>query len=316
MVWKFIAMDSGTRHYHLYVGTTKGCVADITFSVSPESTEVNIEMETLVQGHGSEITGLSATNNHFITCSLDKTIIYWDGLKHQAKWLESVRSPLTCVTLSHDGSKFAAGSSDGYLYYTDIEERSLVRIKVVDNESITTLTFNNTDTTLAIATQNTILYCDNLEALPDNLNYVTLEGHVSHVSHLDFATDGIHLRSNAIDLELLYWNNTEQITDTDQIDELEFESQNVTLTFETLGIWPQKADGTDINSCTRYKDTLFVGDDFGRVRIYKYPVIQGEAESVELLGHADHVKHVQPMVDGQIVSSGGREVSLLQWQKQ
>ena len=305
-------MDSGTRHYHLYVGTTNGCVADITFSVSPETTEVNIEMETLIQGHGSEITGLSATKNHFITCGLDKTIIYWDGLNHKAKWLESVRSPLTCVTLSHDGSKFAAGSSDGFLYYTDIEERSLVRIKVVDS-TITSLTFNNTDNTLAIATQNTILYCDNLEALPDNLNFVTLEGHVSHVSHMDFATDGIHLRSNTIDLELLYWNNTEQITDTDQIDELEFESQNVTLSFETIGIWPQKADGTDINGCTRYKDTLFVGDDFGRLRIYKYPVIQGEAGSVELMGHADHVKHVQPMVDGQIVSSGGREVSLLQW---
>ena len=149
-------MDTGTRHYHLYVGTTNGCVADITFSVSPETTEVNIEMEILIQGHGSEITGLSATKNHFITCSLDKTIIFWDGLSHKAKWLETVRSPLTCVTLSHDGSKFAAGSSDGFLYYTDIEERSLVRIKVVDS-TITSLTFNNTDNTLAIATQNTRL---------------------------------------------------------------------------------------------------------------------------------------------------------------
>ena len=153
-------MDSGTRHYHLYVGTTNGCVADITFSVSPETTEVNIEMETLIQGHGSEITGLSATKNHFITCGLDKTIIYWDGLNHKAKWLESVRSPLTCVTFSHDGSKFAAGSSDGF-----------------------SLTFNNTDNTLAIATQNAILYCDNLEAL----------------SHLTCVTHGFHYRSNTFD---------------------------------------------------------------------------------------------------------------------
>ena len=72
----------------------------------------------------------------------------------------------------------------------------------------------------------------------------------------------------------------------------------------------------DFNPARVVPRCLWVGDDFGRVRIYKYPVIQGEAESVELLGHADHVMHVQPMVDGQIVSSGGREVSLLQWQKQ
>ena len=48
--------DSGDRHYHLYLGTSKGCVVDVTFSVTPSTTEVNMEVELLVQGHGGEIT--------------------------------------------------------------------------------------------------------------------------------------------------------------------------------------------------------------------------------------------------------------------
>ena len=119
--------DSGDRHYHLYLGTSKGCVVDVTFSVTPSTTEVNMEVELLVQGHGGEITGLSSAGDNFITCGLDKTLIMWDTISHKAKWVEAVRSPLTCVALSQDGSKFAAGSQDGHLYYTDVEERSLVR---------------------------------------------------------------------------------------------------------------------------------------------------------------------------------------------
>ena len=128
LYWKFVYMqDSGDRHYHLYLGTSKGCVVDVTFSVTPSTTEVNMEVELLVQGHGDEITGLSSAGDNFITCGLDKTLIMWDTISHKAKWVEAVRSPLTCVALSQDGSKFAAGSQDGHLYYTDVEERSLVR---------------------------------------------------------------------------------------------------------------------------------------------------------------------------------------------
>ena len=308
-----MALETGDRHYHLYVGTSKGCVADVTFSVTPNSTEINIEVETLIQGHGEEITGLSGQGDNFITCGLDKAIIMWDAVAHKAKWIESVRSPLSCIALSHDGRKFAAGSQDGFLYYTDVEERSLVRIKA-SSEAISALAFSSTDEILAIATKdNSILYCDNLEALPDNLAFETLIGHSSHVKHMDFAQDGLHLRSNSADLELLYWNGKEQVTDSSIIDDLQWESQNCTLAFETLGIWPLKADGTDVNCSAKFNDLLYVGDDFGHVRVYKYPVIQSEAESVDLRGHSDHVMNVASIADGQIVSSGGREVSLLQW---
>lgn len=84
--------DSGERHFHLYLATNKGCVADVTFSVSPSSTEVNnMEVETLILGHGSQITGLAASGEHFVTCGLDRSLIMWDTIAHKSKWIENVR---------------------------------------------------------------------------------------------------------------------------------------------------------------------------------------------------------------------------------
>ena len=46
--------------------------------------------------------------------------------------------------------------------------------------------------------------------------------------------------------------------------------------FFCVGIWPEGADGTDINYCSRSRDNqmLCSGDDFGKVHLFKYPVVQ------------------------------------------
>ena len=42
------------------------------------------------------------------------------------------------------------------------------------------------------------------------------------------------------------------------------------------GIWPEGADGTDVNGCNRnHKATLLASaDDFGKVNLYQYPCTQ------------------------------------------
>lgn len=46
--------------------------------------------------------------------------------------------------------------------------------------------------------------------------------------------------------------------------------------FGVLGVWPEGADGTDVNSAARSHNNqlLVTGDDFGKVHLYKYPVTQ------------------------------------------
>ena len=42
------------------------------------------------------------------------------------------------------------------------------------------------------------------------------------------------------------------------------------------GIWPEGADGTDVNACARsHKQHLVASaDDFGKVNLYSYPCCQ------------------------------------------
>ena len=55
----FAKTGDGDRFYHLYVGTQRNCVVDLTFSVKPGSTEIqDFALEILLQSHVSEITGV------------------------------------------------------------------------------------------------------------------------------------------------------------------------------------------------------------------------------------------------------------------
>lgn len=58
--------------------------------------------------------------------------------------------------------------------------------------------------------------------------------------------------------------------------DVEWATNNCTLTFTTVGIWPENADGSDINNCDRSNNQLLMvtGDDFGKVKLFSYPVIQ------------------------------------------
>ena len=42
------------------------------------------------------------------------------------------------------------------------------------------------------------------------------------------------------------------------------------------GIWPDGADGTDINACAKSNDGTLIAsaDDFGKVNLLEYPSIQ------------------------------------------
>lgn len=53
-------------------------------------------------------------------------------------------------------------------------------------------------------------------------------------------------------------------------------THNCVLAFNSIGIWPEGADGTDINSCARSSDEelLATADDFGKVNLYSYPTSQ------------------------------------------
>lgn len=55
--------------------------------------------------------------------------------------------------------------------------------------------------------------------------------------------------------------------------DVEWATSTCTLSFATLGIWPEGADGTDVNTCSKANQTavLATGDDFGKIKMFSNP---------------------------------------------
>jgi hypothetical protein len=76
--------------------------------------------------------------------------------------------------------------------------------------------------------------------------------------------------------------------------DIEFNTWTCILGFPVIGIWPG-VDYTDVNSTCRSnsRNTLATADDFGKVKLFKYPCCVEKAAYKEYMGHSSHVTKVK-----------------------
>lgn len=108
--------------------------------------------------------------------------------------------------------------------------------------------------------------------------YCKLTGHSSYITHFDFSTDGTLLHSNCGAYELLFFDLDSKKRNpggASATKDEEWFTWNCVLGWPVQGIWPECADGTDINSVDRShnKKLIATSDDFGTVNIFNYPCL-------------------------------------------
>lgn len=82
------------------------------------------------------------------------------------------------------------------------------------------------------------------------------------------------------------------------------------------GIWPPCADGTDVNAVERSPSgkVLATVDDFGKVKVFKYPCAIEKAGSNAFKGHSSHVTNCTFTKSSRyLLSTGGNDKALFQW---
>ena len=69
-------------------------------------------------------------------------------------------------------------------------------------------------------------------------------------------------------------NTCRQVSNHSSLRDVTWKTQNCFITFDTIGIWPETVDGIDLTAgCKNATNTLLAsGDDFGKVKLYSYPV--------------------------------------------
>lgn len=75
-----------------------------------------------------------------------------------------------------------------------------------------------------------------------------------------------------------------QIPQSSMLRNVDWATHTCVISFETIGIWPEGADGTDVNNCARSGDgkLLATGDDFGRVKLFSHPACQPKVAVIKL----------------------------------
>ncbi|XP_065208639.1 echinoderm microtubule-associated protein-like 2 isoform X2 [Planococcus citri] len=305
------ALSEG-RGSQLLVGSTRNCIlmGSLSLGFSP-----------VVLGHTDELWALAAHPDlpQFLTAGFDNIVQLWDAMSHTVVWSKDIAEQVQSAAFSIDGSVVIVGCVSGKWLVMDSETREIYSVHSDGSEPIQVVKFSPDGKLLALGSRDNYVYIYHVG--DDARKYSRVgkcSGHSSFVTHLDWSQDGQYLRSNSGDYELLYWNAgiCRQVPQSTQLRDVTWASNSCTISFQTVGIWPEGADGTDVNACEVSHDrkVLATGDDFGKVKLYSYPVSQPKSLPHVYGGHSSHVTNVTFLHDDmRLISIGGNDTSVLQW---
>ncbi|XP_031436188.1 echinoderm microtubule-associated protein-like 1 isoform X5 [Clupea harengus] len=279
------------------------------------------EFIPITQGHTDELWGLAVhpLKQQFLTCGHDKHVCLWDSLSHQPVWTKTMEDAVQSSGFHPSGSVVAIGTQMGRWLVLDTDTKDLVTVHTDGNEQLSVMRFSPDGNFLAIGSHDNYIY---IYAVAENGKKYSrvgkCSGHSSFITHLDWSVDSQYLVSNSGDYEILYWipSVCKQVVSVETTRDIPWASYTCTLGFLVFGLWPEGSDGTDINAvCRSHEGRLLVtGDDFGKVHLFAFPCSQFRAPSHVYAGHSSHVTNVTFLFDdSHLVSTGGKDMSIMQW---
>ncbi|EMP26071.1 Echinoderm microtubule-associated protein-like 6, partial [Chelonia mydas] len=140
----------------------------------------------------------------------------------------------------------------------------------------------------------------------------------SFITYIDWSVDSKFLQTNDGAGERLFYKmpSGKHLTSKDEIKGIHWASWTCVIGPEVNGIWPKYTNITDVNSVDgNYSSSVLVsGDDFGFVKLFKFPCLKKGAKFRKYAGHSAHVTNVRWSHDFQwVLSTGGADHSVFQW---
>ena len=253
--------------------------------------------------------------NYFVTCGDDMKIRLWDAnLRRQ---LKRTNLPLKAraAAVSPDGMRIAVALFDGTVCIMDGELKPIKYVKDAKKWG-SVLQFSPDGKTLAFGSHDSRIYLYN--TIKDVYSKRAIcKGHSSYINSVDFSSDSRYLQSTCGAYELLYWTvGGNRVTSAAKMRDTKWATWTSTLGWPVQGIWPPGYDGTDINTCARSQsnDLVVTGDDFGQVKLMRFPCLDTKCGDKQYTGHAQHVMSTRfTYNDSHVLSTGGGDKCIFQW---
>jgi microtubule-associated protein-like 1/2 len=334
----------GDQDGNLLVGTVCNEIYEMRF----ESSEPPF---CYMQAHYEEMWGLAVhpSKLEFATAAEDATLRVWDLGRRQMRAMAKIEGPIRCACYSPDGLLIAVGlgaggkaksktpnASEGKWLVLESEDLELKYEPLhTRHERVSDIKFSPDGRWIVVANADNFM---DVYSVPGHgssqkefRKVAELKGHSSFINHVDWSCDSMKLQSNCGAHELLYWKLWDQTPGSDTsrwrphqektsstMRDEEWHTQSCIFGWALRGIWQEDADGTDVNACARSntgeRNLLATSDDFGKVKLFRYPCIVPRAAHRPYAGHSSHVTNVAfTNDDAWVLSTGGDDRAVFQW---
>lgn len=222
--------------------------------------------------------------------------------------------------ISPDSKYLALGCDNGELYIHDASSLQMKLVKKDRKNPISEIKFSPDGQYLAVGCVDFLIF---IYDVTKNFTLLKkMKGHVSRVTHMDFSEDSQIIQSNSTSYDLLYHSIStgKQLPGgASSFRDEKWETWTCVIGWPVQGIWPPCASGDDINAVDRDKRSkvLVTADDFGKLKLFRYPCAVEKASFKKFIGHSSHVTCVRfTHNDKYVISTGGNDKSIFQWKFQ
>ncbi|CAM9297903.1 unnamed protein product, partial [Heterosigma akashiwo] len=290
-------------HGRLLVGTQGSEIYELPFTEALHDNDGS-EILPLVTGHcKDELWGLCChpTLREYVTTGDDGTLRVWSIPKRRVARSVRLGGMARCCAYSHDGVHLAVGMGgsvgrgrqrvDGAVRIFAAGTLELLHEIKDSKQWISDVKYSPDGKYLAVGSHDNAVYL--YKRRRGYARSSVFKKHNSYISHLDFSRDSQYLQSTCGAYELLFCDahSGAQVPAASQLRNVRWETWTLPLGWPVQGIWPPCSDGTDINSVARSHSCtlLATADDFGKVKLFRYPCADKTADFQEYSGHSSHV---------------------------
>jgi WD40 repeat protein len=296
----------------------------------------------IVDGHDGQIWGIAChpTEPIFVTGGWDNAIKAWDAPSR--KCTKTLEFPLekgdkhgkkvSQVAFSNDGTLLMCGTEDSNLVivsWPEFEFKGFVNIppksKSAPVEAVSYIRFTEDDKHVAVAHMDSNVYIFDIKRKDGEVElkqWAPLKQGTAP-THVRWSADSKHLQSFTRDYEIQTWNIDLKkkkgkfepfLPDPDKI---EWAADPLIAGWDVQGLYQTQEgwDGTDLNDASLSPDKQYIvsGDDYGYLRLHRYPAIDQTA-CYKYPGHAEFVVGIEFLETGdEVISCGGADMCVVQW---
>ncbi|EDO48487.1 predicted protein, partial [Nematostella vectensis] len=274
---------------------------------------------TIVQGHAEgELWALAAhpKKGIFATGSDDKSVRLWSMADKSLLARTDVDQKVRSVAFNADGTHLAVGLSDGS--FMILKARDLSEVTRINDrkEVLHEMKYSPDGQFLAVGSNDNFV---DIYAVAQKYKKVgECKGSSSFITHLDWSEDSKYLQTNSGAAERLFYRmpTGKRITNKEEIKSIHWATWTCVVGTEVNGIWGKYSDTNDVNAldaCFQH-NVMVTGDDFGLVKLFKFPSVRKGSKFRKYVGHSAHVTNVRFSNDfNRVISVGGGDHAVFQW---